>query len=132
MNVPGYVPGFLQPIENRVLMTSTGIRAQVGVKIFGDNLDALQQKAFEVERVIQQIQGATGVAPSRVQGKPYLEITVRRDELGRYGLRVDDLFRYVEAGLGGVTVGTHAQGARTLAAPGTAGAGRPRRHRKAW
>jgi len=49
MNVPGYVPGFLQPIENRVLMTSTGIRAQVGVKIYGDNLDALQQKAFEVE-----------------------------------------------------------------------------------
>ena len=65
MNVPGYVPGFLQPIENRVLMTSTGIRAQVGVKIFGNNLDALQQKAFEVQRVIEQIQGATGVAPSR-------------------------------------------------------------------
>ena len=110
MNVPGYVPGFLQPIENRILMTSTGIRAQVGVKIFGDNLDALQQKAFDVQRVIEQIQGATGVAPSRVQGKPYLEIAVRRDELGRYGLRVDDVFRYVEAGLGGTTVGTTLKG----------------------
>ena len=110
MNVPGYVPGFLQPIENRVLMTSTGIRAQVGVKIFGDDLDALQKKAFEVQRVIEQIQGATGVAPSRVQGKPYLEIAVRRDDLGRYGLRVDDVFRYVEAGLGGTTVGTSLKG----------------------
>jgi len=110
MNVPGYVPGFLQPIENRVLMTSTGIRAQVGVKIFGDNLDALQEKAFEVQRVIEQIQGATGVAPSRVQGKPYLEIVVRRDDLGRYGLRVDDVFRYIEAGLGGATVGTSLKG----------------------
>jgi len=110
MNVPGYVPGFLQPIENRVLMTSTGIRAQVGVKIFGDNLDALQKKAFEVQRVIEQIQGATGVAPSRVQGKPYLEISVRRGDLGRYGLRVDDVFRYVEAGLGGATVGTSLKG----------------------
>ena len=110
MNVPGYVPGFLQPIENRVLMTSTGIRAQVGVKIFGDNLDALQKKAFEVQRVIEQIQGATGVAPSRVQGKPYLEISVRREDLGRYGLRVDDVFRYVEAGLGGTTVGTSLKG----------------------
>ena len=110
MNVPGYVPGFLQPIENRVLMTSTGIRAQVGVKIFGDNLDALQQKAFEVQRVIEKIQGATGVAPSRVQGKPYLEISVRRPDLGRYGLRVDDVFRYVEAGLGGVTVSTTLKG----------------------
>jgi len=110
MNVPGYVPGFLQPIENRILMTSTGIRAQVGVKIFGDNLDALQQKAFEVQRVVEQVQGATGVAPSRVQGKPYLEIAVRREDLGRYGLRVDDVLRYVETGLGGVTVGTTLRG----------------------
>ncbi len=110
MNVPGYVPGFLQPIENRILMTSTGIRAQVGVKIFGDNLDALQAKAFEVQRIIEKIQGATGVAPSRVLGKPYLEIAVRRPDLGRYGLRVEDVLSYVEAGLGGTTVGTTLKG----------------------
>jgi Cu(I)/Ag(I) efflux system membrane protein CusA/SilA len=110
MNVPGYVPGFLQPIENRVLMTSTGIRAQVGVKIFGDNLDALQAKAFEVERVINRIQGATGVAPSRVQGKPYLEIAVRREDIARYGLSVKAVYDYVEAGLGGATVGTTLRG----------------------
>lgn len=110
MNVPGYVPGFLQPIENRVLMTSTGIRAQLGVKIFGDNLDALQAKAFEVERVINRVQGATGVAPSRVQGKPYLEIAVRRADLGRYGLSVKHVYDYVEAGLGGATVGTTLKG----------------------
>ena len=110
MNVPGYVPGFLQPIENRILMTSTGIRAQVGVKIFGDNLDALQAEAFEVERVINQVQGATGVAPSRIQGKPYLEIQVRRELLGRYGLSVEDVFRQVEAGIGGTTVATTIKG----------------------
>jgi Cu(I)/Ag(I) efflux system membrane protein CusA/SilA len=110
MNVPGYVPGFLQPIENRILMTSTGIRAQVGVKIYGDNLDALQQKAFEVERVVTRIQGATGVAPSRVQGKPYLEIAVRRADLARYGLSVKQVYEYVEAGLGGATVGTTLRG----------------------
>ena len=110
MNVPGYVPGFLQPIENRVLMTSTGIRAQVGIKIYGDNLDALQAKAFEVERVVNRIQGATGVAPSRLQGKPYLEIAVRREDLGRYGLSVRQVYDYVEAGLGGATVGTALKG----------------------
>src|SRR6185436_1166250 len=82
--VPGYVPGFLQPIENRILMISTGIRAQVGVKILGDNLDALQTKAFEVERIVRQIPGAVGVAPSRVQGKPYLEIQVDRTAMARY------------------------------------------------
>ena len=110
MNVPGYVPGFLQPIENRILMTSTGIRAQVGVKIFGDDLAALQRKAFEVERVINQVQGATGVAPSRVQGKPYLEITIDRDRMSRYGLRAQQLLEYVETGFGGTTVGTTLQG----------------------
>lgn len=108
--VPGYVPGFLQPIENRILMTSTGIRAQVGVKLFGDNLDALQAKAFEVERVIASIPGATGVAPSRAQGKPYLEITPDREALRRYGLRVSDVFEYVETGLGGSVATTTLKG----------------------
>jgi Cu(I)/Ag(I) efflux system membrane protein CusA/SilA len=110
MNVPGYVPGFLQPIENRLLMLSTGIRAQVGVKIFGDNLDALQAKAFDVEQVIQKIPGAVGVAPSRSQGKPYLEVSLNREVMGRYGLRAADLLRYVETGLGGSTVGITLQG----------------------
>ena len=110
MQLPGYIPGFLQPIENRILMTSTGIRAQVGVKIFGDDLDALQDKAFDVERVINQVPGAVGVAPSRVQGKPYLEIRVQRDRLGRYGLSVQEVFRQVEAGIGGATLGTSIKG----------------------
>ncbi|AUB80441.1 efflux RND transporter permease subunit [Candidatus Thiodictyon syntrophicum] len=110
MDLPGSVPGFLQPIENRILMTSTGIRAQVGVKVFGDDLDALQQQAFAIERVIQRVPGAVGVAPSRVQGKPYVEIEVRRDLLGRYGLSVAEVFRQVEAGIGGVTVGTTIKG----------------------
>jgi copper/silver efflux system protein len=108
--VPGYVPGFLQPIENRILMTSTGIRAQVGVKIFGDNLDAIEKKAFEIERVIASIAGATGVAPSRVQGKPYLEFVVKRDEMARWGLRAKDVLEYVETGLGGSVVGTTIKG----------------------
>jgi copper/silver efflux system protein len=108
--VPGYVPGFLQPIENRILMTSTGIRAQVGVKLFGDDLDALQKKAFEIEHVIAGIPGATGVAPSRAQGKPYLEITPDREALRRYGLRVSDIFEYVETGLGGSVATTTLKG----------------------
>jgi hypothetical protein len=71
--VPGYVPAFLQPIENRILMLYTGIRAQVGVKIYGDNLDKIQRKAFEIEKLINSIDGAAGVSPSRVQGKPFYQ-----------------------------------------------------------
>jgi Cu(I)/Ag(I) efflux system membrane protein CusA/SilA len=108
--IPGYVPGFLQPIENRILMLSTGIRAQLGIKIFGNDLDALQQKAFEVENVVDQIAGATGVAPSRVQGKPYLEINVDRAAAGRYGLSVEDVLTVAETGLGGRTATTTIQG----------------------
>lgn len=108
--VPGAVPGFLQPIENRVLMVSTGIRAQLGVKILGDNLDALQAKAFEVERIITSIPGATGVAPSRVQGKPFLEVKVNREAMARYGLQAQDVLDTVEAGLGGKNITTTIEG----------------------
>ena len=108
--VPGYVPGFLQPIENRILMLSTGIRAQLGVKILGDNLDALQAKAFEVERVVRSVQGAVGVAPSRVQGKPYLEIEVNRVAMARFGLSARDVLDVVEAGLGGKNLTTTIEG----------------------
>ena len=108
--MPGYVPGFLQPIENRILMISTGIRAPVGIKILGDNLDSLQKKAFEVERVVRQIPGAVGVAASRVQGKPYLEIAVDRPALARYGLRAQDVLDLVEGGIGGVNVATTIDG----------------------
>ncbi len=108
--VPGAVPGFLQPIENRVLMIATGIRAQLGVKLFGDDLDALQRKAFEIERIVRQVQGATGVAPSRVQGKPFLQIEVNREAMARFGLQAQDVLDTVEAGLGGKNVTTAIEG----------------------
>ena len=105
-NVPGYIPGFLQPIQNRILMISTGIRAQVGIKILGDNLDALQQKAFEVERIVREIPGATGVAASRMQGKPYLNIELNHSAMAHYGLRAQDVLDVVQSGLGGENVTT--------------------------
>ena len=108
--MPGYVPGFLQPIENRILMISTGIRAQVGIKILGDNLDDLQKKAFEVERVVRQIPGAIGVAASRTEGKPYLDIAVDRAAMARYGLRAQDVLDLVEGGIGGDNVSTAISG----------------------
>jgi Cu(I)/Ag(I) efflux system membrane protein CusA/SilA len=108
--VPGYVPAFLQPIENRILMLYTGIRAQVGVKIYGDNLDMLQQKAFEVEAVVKQIPGAAGVSPSRVQGKPYLNVKVDRRAMARYGLSARDVLDAVEVAIGGKNVSVTIEG----------------------
>lgn len=108
--VPGYVPGFLQPIDARIKMISTGIRAQLGIKIFGDDLDALQEKAFELEKILQKVQGATGIAPSRVQGKPYLEIEVDRTAMARFGLRAQQVLDAVEVGIGGKNVSTTIEG----------------------
>ncbi len=112
--VPGYVPGFLQPIENRILMLSTGIRAQFGVKILGSDLATLQRKTFEIEKVLRTIPGAVGVAPSRVQAKPYLEIVPDRVKLARYGLSLRDVLDYVEAGIGGVNVTTTIDGRQRI------------------
>ena len=108
--VPGSVPGFLRPIEGRVLMISTGIRAQLGVKIFGDDPAKLQQAAFDVQRIVQEVRGATGVAPSRIQGKPWLEVRVNRDALLLHGMRAQDVLDVVEAGLGGRNVTTAIEG----------------------
>lgn len=108
--VPGYVPAFLQPIENRILMLYTGIRAQVGVKIYGDNLDKIQRKAYEIEKLINGIEGAAGVSPSRVQGKPYLNIQVDRQAMARYGLSAKDVLDAVEVAIGGKNVSTTIEG----------------------
>lgn len=108
--VPGYIPGFLQPIENRILMISTGIRAQLGVKLLGDNLDVLQREAFAVQRVVEAVPGAVGVAPSRVQGKPYLEFEVDRTAMARFGLDAQRVLDAVEVGIGGRNVATTIEG----------------------
>lgn len=108
--VPGYVPAFLQPIENRILMLYTGIRAQVGIKIYGDNLDKIQRKAFEIEKLVNSIQGSTGVSASRVQGKPYLNIQVDRTAMARYGLSARDVLDAVEVSIGGKNVTTTIEG----------------------
>ncbi|HEY5707372.1 MAG TPA: CusA/CzcA family heavy metal efflux RND transporter [Terrimicrobiaceae bacterium] len=108
--IPGYVPGFLQPIENRILMLSTGIRAQLGIKVLGPDLETIQQVAFRVEDLVRRVPGAAGVAASRAQGKPYVEILPDRLALARYGLNIRDLMDVVEIGLGGLNVSTTIEG----------------------
>ena len=112
--IPGYVPGFLQPIENRILMLSTGIRAQLGVKILGNNLDELQRIAFEIEKLVRTVSGAVGVAASRTQGKPYVEIIPDRQALARYGLDLRGVMDVVEIGLGGINAGTTIEGRQRI------------------
>lgn len=107
---PGFTPAFLQPIENRVLMLSTGIRTQVGVKIFGDNLEELEKIALEVEAVLKDIPGVSDLYAERVTGAPFLEIDVRREDAARFGVEVSRITETIEAALGGKNLGTTIEG----------------------
>ena len=80
------------------------------MKIYGDNLDAIQRKAFEIEKLINEVPGAAGVSPSRVQGKPYLNIEVDRVAMARYGLSAKDVLDAVEISIGGKNVSTTIEG----------------------
>jgi Cu(I)/Ag(I) efflux system membrane protein CusA/SilA len=109
---PGFVPAFLQPIENRVLMLSTGIRTQIGVKIFGDNLETLERIAREVEKAMQNIPGVADLYAERVTGAPYLEIAVRREDAARYGVAISEITEVIETALGGKVLSTTIEGRR--------------------
>jgi copper/silver efflux system protein len=110
VQIPGVVNGWTQPIINRINMLATGIRTDVGVKVFGQNLDSI---AAVSERVKNALQGTAGVADLYVEpvtGGKYLNISPRRSELSRYGLTVDDINQTVETALGGATIGTTIEG----------------------
>jgi Cu(I)/Ag(I) efflux system membrane protein CusA/SilA len=108
--LPGYVPGFLQPIEGRILMLDSGVRAQVGVKVFGDNPRALQAKALEIETVLRGVTGAQAVSATRTEARPYVEIEVNRLALAHFGVSAAEVMRAVEVGFGGATAATVLEG----------------------
>ena len=110
LQIPGVVNGWTQPIINRINMLATGIRTDVGVKVYGQNLDSL---AAVSERVKDALEGTPGIADLYVEpitGGKYLSIDVRREELARYGLNVEDVNQTVETALGGATIGTTIEG----------------------
>ncbi len=111
---PGFVPAFLQPIENRILMLNTGIRGQVAVKIFGTDLQRLQSLAIEAERILKTIPGAADVYAERVVGTPYLEISIRRDDAARYGVPISEINSTIEVAMGGETLETTIDGRQRI------------------
>ena len=104
-NVPGVKFGFSQPIEMRVNELVAGVKSDVAVLIYGADLDVLRQKAGEVERVLSRIPGAKDVKTPTSGRLPMLRVSVRRDQLARYGVKASDVLDAVAA-LGGTTVGT--------------------------
>jgi heavy metal efflux system protein len=96
-DMPGMRLSFLQPIEMRVNEMIAGVRSDVGIKVFGDDLDVLKATAREIESLVSGIPGAADVTVEQVTGQPVLRITVDRAAIGRYGIPARDVLDVVEA-----------------------------------
>lgn len=110
--LPGNNYEFTQPIEMRFNELISGVRADLGVKVFGDDLDRLVASAGEIMAVVEDVPGAADVGVEQVTGLPMLSIVPRRMALARHGLNVDDLQDLVAAGIGGEEVGLIYEGDR--------------------
>jgi copper/silver efflux system protein len=110
LHIPGVSNIWTQPIRNRIDMLSTGIRTQVGVKVFGPDLRVIEQKSEEIERILRQVPGAVDLYAERITGAPYLEIKVNREAAARYGINVTDAQDVIEAAIGGKTLTTTIEG----------------------
>ncbi len=110
LQIPGVINAFTQPIINRINMLSTGVRTDVGVKIYGQNLDTINKLAQAFRRELMDVEGVKDLYVDPITGGKYVEIKVKRDEIGRYGLTVDDVNMVVESGLGGMNITTTVEG----------------------
>lgn len=110
LQIPGVVNGWTQPIINRINMLATGIRTDVGVKVYGQNLDSIYALSEKVKASLAGIDGVKDLYVDPITGGKYLTIDINRDALGRYGLTVDDVNMLVESAIGGSTVGQTIEG----------------------
>ncbi len=112
LQIPGVVNGWTQPIINRINMLSTGIRTDVGVKVYGQDLQQIDKVSKQVHSLLQGIDGVKDIYVEPVTGGKYLEIDIQRDQLERYGLTVEDVNSTVETAIGGAPFATTVEGRR--------------------
>lgn len=110
LQIPGVVNGWTQPIINRINMLATGIRTDVGIKVYGQNLDTLAAVSERVKLALEGTKGISDLYVDPVTGGKYLSIDVRREELARYGLSIDQINETIESALGGANIGNTIEG----------------------
>jgi len=104
LQIPGVVNGWTQPIINRINMLATGIRTDVGVKVYGQNLDTIYAVSEKVKIALEGIPGVKDLYVEPITGGKYLVVDIKRDELGRYGLSIDEVNMMVESAIGGTPI----------------------------
>jgi Cu(I)/Ag(I) efflux system membrane protein CusA/SilA len=110
LQIPGVRNGWTQPIINRINMLATGVRTDLGVKIFGSNLDTLEMLAIQAEQLLRDIDGAADLYAERTQGGLFLDIAVDREALARYGVTPGDVQDVIEIAIGGENIGVVFEG----------------------
>lgn len=108
--IPGIDYEFTQPIEMRFNELITGVRADLAIKIYGEDLDLLYQKALEIEEAIKDIKGASDIIVDKVAGLPQMTVKYDRQKIAKYGLNVADLNNIISMGFAGLPAGTVFEG----------------------
>jgi Cu(I)/Ag(I) efflux system membrane protein CusA/SilA len=110
MQIPGVSNAWTMPIKARVDMLTTGVRTPIGIKIMGANLDEVQKLGEHIEMTLQQVPGTKSVFAERTAGGYFLDFVLKRDQLARYGLTVDQANEVVMSAIGGENVTTTIEG----------------------
>lgn len=110
LQVPGLVNAWLFPIENRISMISTGIKTQIGVKVFGDDSKTLEEISAQIGKEVEKISGAYGVYAEKITGKPYIEFDIDRIAASRYGINTGTINKILQTAVGGMTIGQFYEG----------------------
>ncbi len=110
LQFPGLSNAWTMPIKARIDMLSTGIRTPIGIKVFGKNLEGIEEVARQVEAAVKQVPGTTSAYAERVTGGYYLNIVPERMQLARYGITVGELQEVIGTALGGELVTTTVEG----------------------
>ncbi|MBK9154599.1 MAG: efflux RND transporter permease subunit [Chloracidobacterium sp.] len=112
LRMPGVTNIWTQPIINRIEMLATGIRSQVGIKIFGNDLDTLEETAQHIAAVVKDVPGAADVYPEQIGGAPYIDIVINRTAAARYGIEVSMIQDVIEKGIGETNLTVTIEGRR--------------------
>ncbi len=107
----------LQPIETRLVMLATGMRAPMGIKVFGPDLATIEKVGYAIEKVLKEVPTveASAVFADRVVGKPYLEIEINREAIARYGLTIEDIQNQISVAIGGMPLTNSVEGRKRFA-----------------
>ena len=112
--VPGAIFSYSQPIELRVAELIAGVRSDIGIKIYGDDLELMKRKADEVVRLINRVPGVADAKAEQVIGLPTMRVRIDRDAIARYGINAEDVLEVIES-IGGKQVGTVLEGQKRFA-----------------